>query len=470
MARQRNLYEILEEHELGLKQVKATLARVTSASFDHGSLGGLGDDDHTQYAKLSGAEFTGEVKVDSTVAGPPYAHIRLTNGATDDVLLRNDGSRMYFLISDTEDGAWNSLRPLSFSLSDGLLYADNGLEAGDRVWIKHDVNNEPGLEIEGGEAGNFWAGRVRFSTNEGNEHWDIGMRGASGSDNNDLMFEYYNGSSYSEVLRYDVSGSALTLKVAGNTRASFNQTYTQLMDPEGNIKLWLQGGAVDDAYLNGNRIFLRDASSNIMQEIRQTYTDFRANGGTTRYVRIAPDSADNQIEIVDDNPQMLFYENDISTTGNRYWFHLSGGTFYLLVDVDNDGTWESPHPWYVQNTHMFIGNRLYNTWARDNTVSASANVYINSSGYYQQISSSRRYKTDIEYGAALADIQLDPVRYRSKADDSVHYGFIAEDLAAASPLLEVVNKDGETEDYDTRGVLAILAAKVNRLEKLLAKC
>jgi hypothetical protein len=50
MARQRDLYQILNDHETSLHGLKATLARVAGAAVtDHGALTGLGDDDHTQY-------------------------------------------------------------------------------------------------------------------------------------------------------------------------------------------------------------------------------------------------------------------------------------------------------------------------------------------------------------------------------------------------------------------------------------
>jgi hypothetical protein len=60
--RQRSLYEILEEHEIAIKNTQARFARITSGNFDHGALSGLSDDDHSQYLLVSGTrEMTGSL-------------------------------------------------------------------------------------------------------------------------------------------------------------------------------------------------------------------------------------------------------------------------------------------------------------------------------------------------------------------------------------------------------------------------
>lgn len=84
--------------------------------------------------------------------------------------------------------------------------------------------------------------------------------------------------------------------------------------------------------------------------------------------------------------------------------------------------------------------------------------------------SSRKYKSRITYNVEdrLADLELAPAKFYRKDDKAWSYGFIAEDLAAADPLLGVAY-DGEVENYDQRAVLAVLAAKVNRLETELAR-
>lgn len=62
----------------------------------------------------------GEGKFEFTDAANMHAQIRLTKTSDpNSVLLRNDGASMYFLVTDTEDGSWNGLRPFYFSLSTG---------------------------------------------------------------------------------------------------------------------------------------------------------------------------------------------------------------------------------------------------------------------------------------------------------------------------------------------------------------
>lgn len=83
--------------------------------------------------------------------------------------------------------------------------------------------------------------------------------------------------------------------------------------------------------------------------------------------------------------------------------------------------------------------------------------------------SSRRYKEAIHTAHNLADVILRPVRFWSVLDETWQYGFIAEEIAEEIPeAAEVAN--GEVENFDLRAVVAVLAAKVNRLEQQLTDC
>ena len=66
---------------------------------------------------------------------------------------------------------------------------------------------------------------------------------------------------------------------------------------------------------------------------------------------------------------------------------------------------------------------------------------------------------------SIIDIELRPVTYHHDGDGTDYIGFIADDLADADPRLGTYDDDGLIMNYDLRGVVAILAAKVNRLEK-----
>ena len=78
-----------------------------------------------------------------------------------------------------------------------------------------------------------------------------------------------------------------------------------------------------------------------------------------------------------------------------------------------------------------------------------------------RFTSARKYKSNIQLAPQLADLALEPVTFHHDGDDKDYIGFIADDI----PIEEaIVRNDGEVENYDINAVVAILAAKVNRLE------
>lgn len=120
---------------------------------------------------------------------------------------------------------------------------------------------------------------------------------------------------------------------------------------------------------------------------------------------------------------------------------------------------------------VFGSSGYLNFAVRDNTTGAAANVVINSTtGQMERSTSARKYKSRITYNVDyLADIELRPTKFYRKDDHSWFFGFIADDLADQHPLLATYDDTGEVENYDQRAVLAVLAAKVNRLEAEIAR-
>lgn len=102
-----------------------------------------------------------------------------------------------------------------------------------------------------------------------------------------------------------------------------------------------------------------------------------------------------------------------------------------------------------------------------NTSGAAANLVTAGSAHnnFQRSTSALKYKsrvtTKVDY---LADIDLIPTKHWRKDDKRWRYGLIADWLGDQDTLLGVY-EDGEIDNYDDRAVLAILAAKVNRLEE-----
>jgi len=99
----------------------------------------------------------------------------------------------------------------------------------------------------------------------------------------------------------------------------------------------------------------------------------------------------------------------------------------------------------------------------------AVNVVIDSQGQLGTISSSRRYKTDIQDMAEASSglMRLRPVTYRYKqayADGSmpIDYGLIAEEVAEVYPDIVVRGADGEVETVQYQKVNAMLLNEVQK--------
>ncbi len=113
---------------------------------------------------------------------------------------------------------------------------------------------------------------------------------------------------------------------------------------------------------------------------------------------------------------------------------------------------------------MLVGQAVFEAQAIfTQTSGGPANVVVNANGQLFRDTSARKYKTTIKKAPQLADLNLVPVTFKHKGDGKQYIGFIADDLAAQDERLGEYH-DGEVENYDMRAVVAVLAAKVNRLE------
>ena len=108
------------------------------------------------------------------------------------------------------------------------------------------------------------------------------------------------------------------------------------------------------------------------------------------------------------------------------------------------------------------GFRVPNVYSA--TDGGAVNVVVDSDGDIMRSTSARKYKSHIDYNMKhLADIELRPTKFYRKDSKAWFIGFVADDLGDQDELLGVYD-DGEIENYDLRAVVAVLAAKVNRLE------
>lgn len=168
-------------------------------------------------------------------------------------------------------------------------------------------------------------------------------------------------------------------------------------------------------------------------------------------------------------------------TPDRYWINTPDGiNFYIGPRAGGD------HIGYMalrtdRLDVLATGGRafdarsdnVYLTGARDNTTASSANTLIQAlDGRIFRSTSALKYKTDVERADYLADIELVPTKHWRTDDEKWRYGLVADWLVDQDPLLgehaETLDENTEVENYDTRAVLAIMAAKINRLEEKLA--
>jgi hypothetical protein len=108
------------------------------------------------------------------------------------------------------------------------------------------------------------------------------------------------------------------------------------------------------------------------------------------------------------------------------------------------------------------------------TTGAAANLVqggaAGSFNYIERSTSALKYKSKVKPAPQLANIELIPTLHYRKDDKRYRYGLIADWIAKQDPLLATFSEDGEVENYDDRAVIAVLAAKVNRLEKQVKRC
>lgn len=158
----------------------------------------------------------------------------------------------------------------------------------------------------------------------------------------------------------------------------------------------------------------------------------------------------------------------IRSAGNDKWIEWAGvsndrigfNTSTNQFSIDINGTQEmllGSSGFYVPNVYNYAPG------------GGTANVIVDSAGRLYRVTSARKYKKAIKDASWLADIKLRPVSYLTKETETPYLGFIADELGEQDRRLGVW-EDDEIEDLDLRAVVAVLAAKVNRLEAAQCAC
>ncbi|WP_412022681.1 phage tail protein [Burkholderia cepacia] len=104
-----------------------------------------------RYAALTGARFTGNVSAAGGIASTGLdgggANFRLMNGR--DVILRNDGSNFYLLLTDASgiEASWNGYRPVTVNMKSGAVVLD---DTGSGTYVGGQLNVKGMLNVSNG--------------------------------------------------------------------------------------------------------------------------------------------------------------------------------------------------------------------------------------------------------------------------------------------------------------------------------
>lgn len=309
--------------------------------------------------------------------------------------------------------------------------------ANDYALFGSSSTSQPQLKLEGTLSGRYWGGHVQFVNTDGATYWDIGQRGSSDSgDQGNFYIEYYNGSTYKAYIDLDISPEVIRLlypsQHADGTFSLPGIAFGSDSDSgfyrigSNNVGMALGGTLMANWRTTGVDLFANAAGSNVSIEFGPT------NG-----------SAGSGVTFID--------------------WHTGGGADYdVRLRVDGGHASTAGQGIFTINSLWFRSPAIWNQ-----TSGSAANVVVTgSTGNVVKSTSSRKYKRFIDYDVDyLADIELRPTKHWRIDDGRWRYGLIAEDLAEQDRLLGVYD-NGMVENYDDRHVMAVMAAKINRLERM----
>lgn len=115
---------------------------------------------------------------------------------------------------------------------------------------------------------------------------------------------------------------------------------------------------------------------------------------------------------------------------------------------------------------LAITNIRWQGIASIGSTGSAANMFINTTaGNWARSTSGLQYKSDVDYDTDwLADLELKPITFHHDGDDGDYIGFAADDIADLDERMGQFDEDGTIQNYETEAIVAILAAKMRRLE------
>ena len=178
----------------------------------------------------------------------------------------------------------------------------------------------------------------------------------------------------------------------------------------------------------------------------------------------------------------LFVGNVTVNTGYKFIFASGTPVEAQVGDGSGAGFWmnSSNDIRIVDNAggsfFRVTSNRFYCYSSLNDTGATTPNVDMLSDGRLRRVGSARAGKAYIKYPKLLHQMPLPaPAEFEVKAenaDDTMgdhvkHLGFIAEDLENIDPRLGRFTLEGKLENYDDRGLMAMMVAHILELEKVV---
>lgn len=232
----------------------------------------------------------------------------------------------------------------------------------------------------------------------------------------------------------------------------------------------------DRATLDINGVKTTMNLSDIIQGIEVTHHGYPDSSGNNRYVSIG-------IRLIKDSTQIIKYTIDIIEYSNiglnaSITYASPGSQYRVIASVLEDSSSSSKNRMY---TGRFSTAKLFDANAGGILAYNTSGYGINT--YYDEID----FDGDIyvpgtvKYGnmTQISDIRLKeiiggidnidfnklkPIKYYSKLDGKIHYGFIAQELEDVSPILVSITSNGYYS-YDPNAVLALAVAEIKKLKE-----
>jgi hypothetical protein len=208
-----------------------------------------------------------------------------------------------------------------------------------------------------------------------------------------------------------------------------------------------------------NDLFGIDTSSRLRLGGDTIY--FSSAGTTTEYIQLS--DASNWFRIVQDGAEThrFFSNGNIAISGTRIVFDIIGGNEWIDMN-DSTQQFRIGINGVVEMTLGATGFLVPNIW--NSTTTSGANTVVQSDGRLRLSTSAKRFKKNIKTADWLADINLRPVTFESKESGTKRIGLIADEVVEELPDAGVYSDEGLVMNYEKDAVIALLLAKINRLE------